>query len=227
MPRDPERAVSADNASDGTAVARLLGRRSALAVTIVGAAYLVVLATAMLRVGLSTPISDPILAVMEVLTIASALPLLGVAAALYVIMAPAQKTTGVLLLSLTTLFAGTTCAVHFLELTVGRQRGVGGLVWPSVPYAAELLAWDVFLGMALLVAARGLPATAESRTTRVALQLAGYLCLAGTVGPLIGRMRWQLIGVAGYALVLPVAMLLLARWFGASSRGAALGRSSQ
>jgi uncharacterized membrane protein YhaH (DUF805 family) len=40
------------------------------------------------------------------------------------------------------------------------------------------------------------------------------LCLAGTIGPVVGNMRVQLIGVGGYALVLPVVAVLLMRAFG-------------
>jgi hypothetical protein len=43
------------------------------------------------------------------------------------------------------------------------------------------------------------------------------LCLLGTVGPVAGDMRLQLVGVAGYAVVLPVAAFLLARVFAPSS----------
>lgn len=189
------------------------GSRSATTASIFGVAYIGVLAVGMWTHGSTEPIGDPLLAIMEVLTIASAFPILFVMAALSAIAPNERRMSGVLTLSFAIMFAGTTCTVHFLELTVGRQLGVLGMVWPSHAYAAELLAWDVWLGLALLTAARVLEnerdAVAAQRTTK----LAGLLCLVGTVGPLVGRMRWQLIGVAGYALVLPVATLLLARWF--------------
>lgn len=46
---------------------------------------------------------------------------------------------------------------------------------------------------------------------RRALLLCGALCLAGTVGPIVGDMRLQLVGVLGYAGVLPVVAIPLAR----------------
>ena len=79
-------------------------------------------------------------------------------AALHDRAAPEHKATSLVALVFAALFAGLTCAVHFVELTAARQTG--------------------------------------------------------TVGPLVGHMRLQLVGVFGYAAVLPVMCVLLARMFG-------------
>lgn len=191
----------------------VLGSRSATAVGIVGLAYGGVLAVGVSTHGPTEPIGDPLLAIMEILTIASALPILCVMVALSALATQKRQMAGVLTLSFGILFAGTTCMVHFLELSAGRQLGTVGMVWPSTAYAAELLAWDVWLGLALLGAAQVLADDPAARGAQRALRLAGLLCLLGTVGPLLGSMRWQRIGVVGYAVVLPVAAFLLARWF--------------
>ena len=191
----------------------VLGSRSAIAVGVVGLAYGGVLAVGMSTHGPTEPIGDPLLAIMEILTIASALPILCLMVALSALAPRKRQMAGVLTLSFGVLFAGTTCMVHFLELSAGRQLGTTGMVWPSMAYAAELLAWDVWLGLALLGAAQVLADEPAARAAQRALGLAGLLCLFGTVGPLVGSMRWQRIGVVGYAVVLPVAAFLLARWF--------------
>jgi hypothetical protein len=80
-------------------------------------------------------------------------------------------------------------------------------------YAAELLAWDVFLGLALVFAARVFDGDGPERRVKRALLICGVLCLAGTIGPIVGNMRLQLVGVTGYAGVLPVATFWLARLF--------------
>jgi hypothetical protein len=100
--------------------------------------------------------------------------------------------------------------VHFVELTAVRQMGGGGIAWPSRVYAAELLAWDIFLGLALLFAAPLFARGGLEGVVRRSLLLCGGLCLAGAVGPAVGNMRLQLIGVLGYALVLPIVWVLLA-----------------
>ena len=147
------------------------------------------------------------------LTLLSAPPLVMLMAAIHDRAAPARKVHALAALAFATLCAGTTSAVHFVELTAARQLGGGGIAWPSRAYAAELLAWDVFLGLALLCAAAALDGGGPERAVRRTLRAGGALCLAGTVGPASGDMRLQLIGVAGYALVLPVAALLLLRLF--------------
>ena len=53
----------------------------------------------------------------------------------------------------------------------------------------------------------------RGRAARRGLILCGALCLVGTVGPILGDLRLQRIGVVGYALGLPGAAWLLLRWF--------------
>jgi len=75
-----------------------------------------------------------------------------------------------------------------------------------------LLAWDFFLGLALVFAARVFRGKA-SRRVRASMTAAGALCLAGTIGPASGRLHIQYLGIAGYAFVLPLACALLAVFF--------------
>jgi len=196
--------------------ARQLGFWSASIIGWVGIAYFVALAVGMAMHGLSDPIGDPILALMEVLTLVSALPMILLMAALHDVAAAERKVFGVVALSFGILFAGTTSLVHFLELTATRQLGTSGIVWPSKAYAAELLAWDVFLGLALFFSSLVFANDKSARSAANALRLTGVLCVLGTVGPVIGNMRLQFVGVFGYAVVLPFAAFQLAAWFGSS-----------
>jgi len=190
-----------------------LGLWSAVAIVGIGVAYAIALAAGFARHGLRDPITDPILAIMEVLTLLSAPPLVTLMAAVHDRAAPPRKVYALTAFAFATLCAGTTSAVHFVELTATRQLGGGGIVWPSPVYAAELLAWDVFLGLALLFAAPVFDGGGPERAVRWGLLATGALCLAGTVGPVVGDMRLQLVGVLGYAVLLPVASFLLARLF--------------
>jgi hypothetical protein len=76
-----------------------------------------------------------------------------------------------------------------------------------------LLAWNLFLGLALLFAAPVFDGRGPERGVRRGLLTSGILCVAGTVGPVIGNMRLQQIGLLGYAAVLPVVCFMLARLF--------------
>ena len=189
-----------------------LGSWAATVVALIGVAYVVVLGIGIARFGLERPITDPVLAVMEVLTLLSAPALLIALAAVREGAAPDRRLWGTVSLGFAIIFAGLTSTVHFIELTAVRQRGGGGIAWPSASYAAELLAWDWFLGLALLFAA---PVFAGERSdvlrVRRAFHVAGALCLLGTIGPLVGAMALQRIGIVGYAIVLPVAFFWLAR----------------
>jgi hypothetical protein len=154
---------------------RRLGSWSAWGMVAIGGAYAVTLAVGFAQYGLRAPITDPVLAVMEVLTLLSAPVLLILMATLQTGAPPARRVYGTLALACTALCAGLTSAVHFVQLTALRQLGTAGIVWPSVAYALELLAWDFFLGLALLFAAAlfpsdtpapPLPAAPQERQTR-------------------------------------------------------------
>jgi len=112
-----------------------------------------------------------------------------------------------------TLAARMTSAVRFVELKAVRQLGSGGIVWPSASYAVELLAGNLFLGLSLLFAAPAFQGSGLEAHVRRALLIGGALCVAGVIGPAVGDMRLQLVGVLGYAGVLPVVRFMLARRF--------------
>ncbi|NGP53523.1 hypothetical protein [Thioalkalivibrio sp. XN8] len=190
--------------------ARQLGFLSSAGLALVGTAYLVVVLLAVAEVGLEDPVVDPALAVMEILTLLAALLLVVVMASVHAIAAQARKVFGLLALSFAVIMAGLTSAVHFVALTAGRQPGPFVLEWPSIGYALELLAWDVFLGMSLLCAAAVFPGPGFHAAARWALGTTGVLCLVGTVGPVLGDMTLQRIGILGYGVGLPVSSLLLA-----------------
>lgn len=200
--------------SDGTAegpVAGRVGFWSAVGLFIIGFSYAVVTGAGIVQFG-AEPISDPILGVMEVLTLLAAPLIVVMMAALYRCSPPAMSAFTLIALVFAGLMAGITSGVHFVELTAGRQMGISSLQWPSIPYALELLAWDVFLGMSLLFAAPTLHVLGNQATVRVVV-VTGVLCLLGTIGPLVGDMRWQVIGIVGYGLALPVAALMIAGVF--------------
>lgn len=106
--------------------------------------------------------------------------------------------------------------MHFVLLTAGRQVGPVVLDWPSTAYAVELLAWNLFLGLALLSAAAVLRGPGLISAARWTLAISGALCVLGTAGPILGDLALQRIGIVGYGIGLPLASLLLAAVF---SRG--------
>ena len=193
--------------------ARKLGLLAAAGLAVVSIAYLVVAGMAVADAGLEAPVVDPALAVMEVLTLLAALLLVFLMAAVHAVANPAQRIFGRLALAFAVIMAGLTSAVHFVALTAGRQPGPFVLEWPSTWYALELLAWDVFLGLSLLSAAAVFPGPGLNAGARWTLAVSGALCLAGVVGPVLGDMALQRIGILGYGVGLPVASLVLVAVF--------------
>lgn len=191
-----------------------VGYWSAIALFCIGVGYLLTLSAGFVRHGFREPIADPVLAIMEILTLLSAVPLVTLMASIQDRSSASRSALGFSALAFASLCAGVTSTVHFVELTAARQMGGSGIAWPSRVYAAELLAWDIFLGLALLFAAPLFFRDELERLVRRVLLLCGGLCIVGAIGPAVGNMRLQLVGVFGYAVVLPLACVLMARVFG-------------
>jgi hypothetical protein len=191
----------------------VVGRWSSFAVFLIGVAYAAALVIGFTTRGLSAPIVDPLLAIMEMLTLIAALLMLVMMAAIHGRASDDRKTVSVVAFAFMILTTGTTSAVHFVALTATRQLGSASLVWPSPTYAMELLAWDVFLGLSLIFAAFTFENSGREYRVRRGLLVCGMLCLFGIVGPVVGNMRLQLVGVFAYGGVLPVVCLLLSRLF--------------
>ena len=140
--------------------------------------------------------------------------------------APAScKTLSLSALVLVGLTSGITLCVHFIVLTVGRQASEATLpgftqlfswTWPPMVYSLEVAAWDFCLGFALLLAAPVFAGDGLSAWVRRGMAMSGILCLGGLIGAVLGNMLLRNIGIVGYALVLPVVMLGMARLFGAT-----------
>ena len=177
--------------------------------------------------GLSAPIIDPLLAIMEVLTLVAAPLMLVMMSAVHRRASDDRKPLSVIAFTFMTLMAGTTSAVHFVELTALRQLGSAGLVWPSAAYALELLAWDVFLGISLVCAAFAFENSGRERSVRRGLLACGTLCLLGVAGPAVGNMRLQLMGVFAYGGMFPFVCLVLSRVFRADEASAAISAGTR
>lgn len=215
-------------------VARRLGAFSSAMVAAVDLLYLIVIGAWIAVSGTPMePIADPYLFWMEVLTIVSALAVAGLAMAVWAIRPPSRD-----LLALGALVTGlagslTTIGVHFVRLTAVRQLWRSGtvpdyrLVWPSLSFAIEYLAWDFLLGLHMILVALTLRGHGSFRSGPRVLLVGGSFCLMGLVGPISGQMLIQNLAIAGYGILLPIGALLLNRSFRAGGQnGGALQRGS-
>ena len=175
------------------------------------------------------PIHDPWFTAMELLILLIAPAMLALMAAVHAATATAWRAHSLAALVFMALMTGLTMAVHFSILTLSRQPGFADMAqvwsfsWPSVVYALDILAWDVFFALSVLFAARVVRGTGLARTTRMLLIVSGLLALAGLAGVVTGDMRLRNIGIIGYAGVFPVAAALIAVLF---QRGALPARAA-
>jgi len=159
---------------------------------------------------------------MEVLTMVSALALLGLVIAIWCFADAARRVQALTALSIGSLAAVLTMAVHFVQLTAVRQLWRAGrfddyrLVWPSPLFAVEYFVWDILVGLTMVSAGFALAGGPAAVHARRALLIGGVLCLVGTAGPLSGRMLVQNVAVLGYAVVFPIAGVLTGRVFRAT-----------
>jgi hypothetical protein len=206
-----------------TATDRNLGRWACHVFFALSLAYVPAMGAGFLANGnLSAPIHDPYLAVMELLILPLAITLVVILAAVHSYAGPTGKTLSLAALALGTLAAGITICVHLVLLTVGREAGQATLpgydllfswTWPSMIYALDVASWDLCLGSALVLAGLAFPGPGLPALVRRGLLLSGALCLAGLLGAALGNMDVRNIGIVGYALVLPLVLLVMARLF--------------
>ena len=175
-----------------------------------------------------TPIGDPLFSILEILIILTMPLMVALMVAVHAWASAETKVFSLIALVFTSLLAGLTCSVHFVILTVGRQASFSGSAWmplflsfkwPSVAYALDILAWDVFFALSVLAAAPAFTGNRLAMSIRVLLVASGALALAGLSGVIVGDMQLRNIGIVGYAGVFPVAALLIAILFRRATPG--------
>jgi hypothetical protein len=202
-----------------TASARKLGIVSAAGTVLLSVAYVAALVAGFMS--LQSPqqaIGDPWFAILEILIILMMPLMVALMVAVHAWAPPNAKVFSLLALVFMILLAGLTCSLHFVLLTVGRHAAFAestgmplfmSFNWPSVPYALDILAWDIFFALSVLCAAPVFGGNRLGISIRVLLIASGALALAGLSGVIFGDMQLRNIGIIGYAGVFPFAALLL------------------
>src|SRR5215218_8530145 len=206
-----------------TAIARGLGIYSAAATVILLVAYAVTLA-----VGLASlkspqqPIGDPMFTILEILIIVMMPAMVALMVAVHAWAPTHAKTLTLTSVVFMGLLAGMTSIVHFCILTLSRQPEfarqswlplVLSFNWPSVVYALDILAWDIFFALSMLFAAPVFWGSRLARWIRVLMIASGVLALAGLSGVVANDMQLRNIGIVGYVGVFLVVAALLAVLF--------------
>jgi hypothetical protein len=209
--------------NDWTAIDRRVAIWSALGTLLFGLLYAPTLVAAFVSAGnVNDPLTDPFLGILEVQIILMAPLMVVMMVAVHSYAPQGARMYSLSALGFMILCAGVTTGVHFVELTVARRIDPASMPgysqlfsweWPSVIYALDILAWDWFFGLSMLLAASVFKGGKLRTCVRACMILSGTLSMAGLLGAALGEMQLRNIGIAGYAVVFPVVCLLLALVF--------------
>ena len=146
-----------------TAKDRRVAIWSVLGTFFFGVLYAPTLVAAFVSAGnVKDPLTDPFLEILEVQSILMAPPMVVTMVAVHGYAPRDAKMYSLSALGFMILCAGVTTSVHFVELTVARRIDPASMPgysqlfsweWPSVLYTLDILAWDWFFGLSMLLAA--------------------------------------------------------------------------
>jgi hypothetical protein len=203
-----------------TATARRLGIGAATLV-----AALIVTYAASLAVGLSSlespdePIGGPVFVALEILILALMPAVVVLMVAVHAWAPAPAKSLSLAALVFMAMTTAVTSVVHFVILTIGRHPEFASqpwtpwllsFRWPSVAYALDILAWDVFFPLSMVCAAPVFGGSRLALWVRRSMLASGTLAFLGLAGVAAGDMRIRNVGILGYVIGFLVVVILIA-----------------
>lgn len=183
-------------------------------------AYAVVMVVGLFTLpSLDEQIQNPWFTLMEVLIIAISPTMVAFTVALHAWAPADRKSVALLSVVFMSMCAVVTCSVHFSVLALSRHPAftagqwaplIFSFKWPSVVYALDILAWDVFFPLAALFAALSIHGAGLAGLVRGLLFASALLAFLGLAGVPLGNMKVRNIGIIGYVLLFPLATVLSA-----------------
>ena len=207
-------------------VYRKVGRVTCFMVFGLGIFYAIVTTIGLLSLkSLHDTIGNPYFTIMEILSILIALLMTISIVAVHYYAAPVDKFFSLTSLIFMLVATAITSSVHFLVLSISQSAEAHRLTnysfifsfkWPSIVYALDILAWDLFFGLSMLFVAPVFKNDRFERNLKILLITSGMLSLFGLIGVPLQNMQIRNIGIIGYAIVAPVAFLLIGKILGRS-----------
>jgi hypothetical protein len=202
-----------------TAAARRLGVHSAVVVAVLMIAYSIVLAIGLLTLAApDQPIGDPLFSILEILIIAMVPGLVALMAVVHAWAPLEKRTLSLIALVFMSLVAAATGTLHFAILSLSRHQAfadqpwsslVFAFEWPSVAYALDIVAWDIFFPLSMFFAAPVFSEKGLASAVSWLMIASGVLALAGLGGVFTGNMQVRNIGIVGYVGVFLFVVCLL------------------
>ena len=171
----------------------------------------------------SETIADPYFTIMEILSILIALLMAVSMVGVHYYANEGDRYFSLIALLMMFIATGITSCVHFVILSMHQTTAVEQLPdytfffsfrWPSVAYALDILAWDLFFGLSMLFASQVFKDGRLERALRTLLIICGVISLVGLIGVPLQNMEVRNIGIIGYAVLGPVAFLLIGKVIG-------------
>jgi hypothetical protein len=209
--------------TDFTSVSRRLGLYSAIATALLIVAYAVTLLVGLVLLkSPQDPIGEPMFSILEILIITMMPAMVALMVAVHA-WAPARlKPLSLVAIVFMGLVAGITCSLHFAIIAVSHQPEFAeqawapllfGFKWPSLAYALDITAWDIFFPISILFAAMVFSGSRLANWIRATMIVSGILSFAGLLGVVYADMQLRDIGIVGYVGVFLVADVMLAFLF--------------
>lgn len=203
--------------------ARRLGLVSAVAVVVLSLVYLAFLGAGFASLDApDEPIGAPWFPLLELTIIVLMPAMVALMVAVHAWTSPADRALSLMSLIFMSMVATLTLAVHFAILVLSRDPALAAqpwaplllsFRWPSLPYALDVLAWDLFFALSMFFAAPVFAGSGLRSAIRRLMRMSGLLALAGLGGAASGDMQLRNIGIIGYGVVFPVVAGLLALQF--------------
>jgi hypothetical protein len=148
---------------------------------------------------------------MEITTIISAVVLLFFALSIKNILGPKHNFLAEISVVFMTILVTLTSIVHFVSITISNQlvdanpllSPLVSLNWPSLLLSIDILAWDVFFGVAFIFLGLSLRRIKGLSAVYILMVLSGILSLLGLIALPLNNMNLRFIGIFGYT-VMPV-----------------------
>lgn len=198
-------------------------RWTASAVLLLGVVYIALIAWGILSSDPETGlIRDQVRMFMEIATVVSALVLLLLSLALKQAYASQQVFFSEISVVFMTILVTLTSVVHFVSVTVSDRiiaetpllTPLLSLNWPSVLLSIDILAWDMFFGLAFIFMGLSLRQQPALSPTRYLMILSGSLSLVGLIALPFDNMDIRYIGIFGYTVMPIISCVFLLNTIG-------------
>jgi len=160
------------------------------------------------------PISDPWFTSMELLIIIMSPLMVVFVIQIYEISSKNSKIYSISAICFMCITVCITSCLHFIILSFPLQERNNhdwffAFKWPSVIYALDILAWDLFFGLSMIFGSLSLIGNPKFNHIRYLMLISGVLSLFGLLGPVFHNMMIRNIGIIGYGIVFPIVSLAL------------------